>query len=125
MGSRNIPRDEWLTELDNFSRQHEGWIVRVRIKDQAGHERTEVVDLPLQGVSADSPRSRALDVIVGDNNQGHVTHEVDDPVTIAVETTDEGAERGLTIRSRDGSTVTVEFRTPMRPEDVDSWPRRS
>ena len=50
-----------------------------------------------------------------------MTHVVD-PVDVAIDTTDEGAERGLRIRAADGSTTTVEFRSPMRAIDVDGMP---
>ena len=123
MASRNIPRDHWHEELDSFSRQHEGWIVRVRVTDPQGHQLIEARDLPLRGVSADSPENDSLAVIVGERPDDHLTHEIEHPVDVAIEATDEGAERALTIRSRDGSTTTVEFRTPMRPQDVDGWPR--
>jgi hypothetical protein len=119
MTTREIPRDQWREQLDSFSRQHEGWIVRVEITDADGQRRTEARDLPLQGVSADSPRSDAVAITVGQSPDDHVTHEVSQPVGIAIEQTDAGAERGLRIRARDGSTTTVEFRSPMKAEDVD------
>ena len=28
---REIPRDEWAGFLDSFSRQHEGWLVRLEV----------------------------------------------------------------------------------------------
>ena len=124
MGSREIPREQWRQELDSFSRQHEGWIVRVDVTGADGKTRTEAHDLPLQGVSADSPRTSGVAIIVGQDPDDHVTHEVADPVGIAIDQNDQGAERALTIRASDGSTTTVEFRTPMRPEDVDGMPSR-
>ena len=82
----------------------------------------EARDLPLQGVSTDSPRSDGVAISVGQSPDNHVTHEVSNPVTIAIERTEAGAERALRIRARDGSTTTVEFRSPMRPEEVDGIP---
>jgi len=122
MSTRDIPRDRWREELDSFSRQHEGWIVRVRVTDPLGHEHTEARDLPLQGVSVDSPKNDSVAVIVGERPDDHLTHEIENPVTVAIEATEEGAERALKIGSRDGSMTTVEFRTPMRPQDVDGLP---
>ena len=119
MSTREIPREQWRQELDSFSRQHEGWIVRVRVTDPDGHTQTEARDLPLQGVSADSPRTDGVAIIVGRAPDDHVTHEVPNPVTIAIEQSDSGAERALRIRAGDGSTTTVEFRSAARAEDVD------
>ena len=121
--TRKIPRDEWCTELDAFSRQHEGWIVSVEVSGSDGKRQTEAHDVPLIGVSCDAPATDRVDIMVGTHPQNHVTHVVE-PVDVALETTDVGAERGLRIRAADGSTTTVEFRTPMRPEDVDGMPSR-
>ncbi len=40
-------------------------------------------------------------------------------MNITVEQTDTGAERALRIRGGDGTTATVEFRSPMRTDEVD------
>jgi hypothetical protein len=121
--TRNIPRNQWREELDSFSRQHEGWIVRVDVADADGTVRTEARDLPLQGVSADAPQTNRVDIMVGERPGDHVTH-VADATDLTIETTDAGAERGLRIRAADGSTTTVEFRSPMRAVDVDGMPSR-
>lgn len=121
---RSIPREQWREELDSFSRQHEGWIVRIEVADADGRIRTEARDLPLQGVSADSPQSERLAIMVGERSDRHLTHEIVSPTKVAIELTDAGAERGLTIEAGDGSTTTLEFRSPIRPEDVDGMPRR-
>jgi hypothetical protein len=116
--TRNIPRNEWRGELDSFSKQHEGWIVSVTVAGADGAVQTEARDLPLQGVSADSPANSRVDIMIGERPKSHVTHVVD-PVDVAINVTDEGAERGLRIRAADGSTTTVEFRSPMRAAEVD------
>jgi len=118
MTTREIPRERWREELDSFSRQHEGWIVRVDITE-SGQTRTEARDVPLYGVSVDNPRKDAIAVVVGHEPVDHVTHEVMRPVAVSIEQTDSGAERALRIRADDGSTTTVEFRSPMRPDEVD------
>jgi hypothetical protein len=124
MASRDIPRDRWRDELDSFSRQHEGWIVRVEVIGPDGQVRTEARNLPLQGVSADSPHSDRVAIMIGERPDAHVTHEVVKPVAVEIEQTDAGAERGLKIQAADGSTTRVEFRSPIRPEEVDGMPSR-
>ncbi len=119
MAEREIPRDQWRDELDRFSRQHEGRIASLEVVEAGGTRRTEAANLPLQGVSADSPQSSRVDIMIGEQTDDHLTHEVSDPVTIAIDQTDAGAERALRIRSRDGSTVSVEFRSPLRANQVD------
>jgi hypothetical protein len=119
--TKNIPRDDWRGELDSFSRQHEGWIVSVTVAGADGAVHTEARELPLQGISADSPANNRVDIMIGEQSTSHVTHVVE-PVDVAIDVTDEGAERGVRIRARDGSTTTVEFRSPMRAADVDGTP---
>jgi len=124
MSTRDLPRDSWRTELDSFSRQHEGWLVRVSVTDPDGRTRTEARDMPLQGVSMDDPANDRVAVIVGREAGDHVTHEIERPVSIVIDVNADGAERAVRIRADDGSTTDVEFRSPTRPEDVDGMPAR-
>jgi hypothetical protein len=115
---RDIPRDGWKDELDSFSRQHEGWIVSVETRTGDGSVAVQAHDAPLRGVSLASPSGDAVAVSVGAVD-GVLTHEVCDATALKLELTKDGAERALVIDSGDGSTTTVQFRSPMRPEDVD------
>jgi hypothetical protein len=110
MQPREIPRTEWRTELDQFSREHEGCLARVEVISSDGHPRIAADNLPLQGVSADSPTSDAIAVVVGDEPNDHLTHEVADPVSIAMEEAESGDDNGVRIRAADGTTVHVECR---------------
>ncbi len=125
MTIRDIPRDQWRDELDNFSRQHEGWAVSLKIDQPGGRTAVEAHDLPLQGVSPAAPHSSDIAIEIG-NRPSHITHEVRDAKRVSVETTGDGAERALLIEAKDGSTARVEFRSPLRPEDVNgtAGPRR-
>src|SRR5437763_9328126 len=121
MSIRKIPRESWRDELDSFSRQHEGWIVSLTVKQPGGDRATEAHDLPLQGVSPASPHSNDIAITVGAGSK-HLTHEVHNPTGLALDLTEEGAKRALLIHGRDGTTTSVEFRSPMRPEEVDGLP---
>ena len=124
MRTIEITRAEWPAFFDSFSRQHEGWIVRVEVTGPDGQVRTEARNLPLQGVSADSPQNDRVAIMIGERPDAHVTHEVVKPVAVEIEQTEAGAERGLKIQAADGSTTRVEFRSPIRPEEVDGMPSR-
>jgi hypothetical protein len=121
MTIRDIPRDSWRTELDSFSRQHEGWIVSLTIRQPSGVSLVEARDLPLQGVSAASSQSDDIAIVIGDRSN-QISHEVHDATDLALDVTKEGAERALLIHARDGTITSVEFRSPMRPEEVDGFP---
>jgi len=118
---QEVPQSRWREELDSFSRRHEGWIVSIKTRSADGQVATQAHDLPLQGVSADSPRSKDVAIVVG-KSDGGLMHEVHDPLAVAIELSNDRAERALIIDSRDGKTTTVEFRSPMRPEEVDGVP---
>jgi hypothetical protein len=117
-----IPRHQWREELDSFSRSHKGWIVRVAVTERDGPSHTEARDTPLQGVTADFNRIPTIAVMVGDRPDTHLTHRVTNPKELEFEQTEAGAISALVVRSDDGTKTTVEFRSPMRPEDVDGLP---
>jgi hypothetical protein len=121
MTVRTIAQESWYAELDSFSRQHEGWLVSVKTRGLDGRVAIEARDLPLQGVSRGAPDSSDISILVGDQRT-HLSHDVRDPVSVKVELTANQAERALIIDSRDGTTTTVEFRSPMRPDEVDGLP---
>jgi uncharacterized protein DUF5335 len=124
MSSRLIPRDHWRQELDSLSRSHEGWIVRVAVTKPGGQSQIEVHDTPLQGVAAELGREPVIAVMVGDRPDTHLTHQVKSPLELSLDQTETGAVSALRVRSGDGTTTAVEFRSPMRPEEVDGMPAR-
>jgi Family of unknown function (DUF5335) len=107
MTSRSIPRDRWRSELDAFSREHEGWRVDVRVCDASGQVRTEAHDVPLVGVSCDAPGSDRIAVLTGERTDDHLTHEIPNAVAIDLER-GTGAER-VSIRAADGSRTDLDF----------------
>lgn len=110
---------KWMSFLDGFSRQHEGWLASIEVSLPSG-KLTEVVDRGLRGVSIDhSDGKRRLYVAVGDAPDECLTHVVDTPTQIRFKRTRTGAHRGLDIVSADGSTTRVRFRSAMLPEMLD------
>ena len=53
MPSRDIPREDWVTFLDSFSRQHERWLVNVEVVTDGLGAHREIREKSLIGVSAD------------------------------------------------------------------------
>ena len=120
MGRREIPANAWRTELDGFSRQYEGWIVTVRVMKADGTSAIAACDLPLRGVGAVEPGGRDLLVTVGDADH-HLAHQIASATSVALDETPDGVQRALIVETPD-STTTIEFRSPMRPEEVDGLP---
>jgi hypothetical protein len=121
MTTREIAPDAWAAELDGFSRQHEGWIVSITTRTPDGRVAVGAHDLPLQGVSPVSPSSHDIAISVGDA-ANHLTHQVHDATAVRIDLTGDRANRALVIDARDGSTTSVEFRSPVRVEKVDGYP---
>ena len=123
MTIREIARRSWREELDTFSRQHEGWIVSITMRTASGDVAVAAHDVPLHGVSPASPSSEDIAISVG-SSRTLLTHEVHEPIAVQMELTADEADRALIIHGNDGTTTTIEFRSPMRPEEVDGVPAR-
>jgi len=121
MPSRDIPREQWMTFLDSFSRQHERWRVNVEVVTDGLGAHREVREKRLIGVSADlkSRDSSTISIIAGDRSDDHVNHIINGPTRVALEETEEGAHKGLRIEAADGETTLLLFRSPASPEAVD------
>jgi hypothetical protein len=115
---RLIARDCWTEELDRFSRQHAGWLVSIKTRMADGSVAVDAHDLPLQGVSSVSLDNSDIAMTVGDA-RNHLTHGVRDATAVRIDLTADAAERALVIDAKDGSTTILEFRSPIRVEEVD------
>jgi uncharacterized protein DUF5335 len=121
MDIRPLAQDSWAAELDGFSRRHEGWLVSINRRAPDGSVSAAARDVPLVGVSPMSRESNDIAVTVGDAHN-HLTHDVHDAIALRLELTADRAERALVIDAKDGSTTSIEFRSPIRVEEVDGLP---
>lgn len=121
MPSRDIPREQWATFLDAFSRQHERWLVTVEVVADGLGAHREVRDKSLVGVSADlkGRGSNTISIIAGDRPDDHLNHIINAPTRVALEETEEGAHKGLRIDAENDQTTLLLFRSPALPETVD------
>jgi hypothetical protein len=55
MFMREIPRDEWVAFFDSFSRQHDGWLstVEVREAEIGAQTQNQWLEKALMGITAD------------------------------------------------------------------------
>ena len=92
---QEIPRGEWLSFLDGFSRQHEGWLVTLEVP--AGHGRSEVEaeNLKLEGITPEySEGHDRISIALGNTPDDHLTHFVSDPIRVVFLETRPGSTRG-------------------------------
>jgi hypothetical protein len=121
MDTREIPRDEWRSFFDIFSRQHEGWLAKLEVVGQEldiQHQRRE---FPLKAISLTSTvdNSKAITIELGQSPEDHVKHAVIEPTHVWLLRTPEGANAALKIESADKTKTVLRFRSAVLPELVD------
>ena len=113
MTTQEIPRDEWKTFLNTFSRQHEGWLATLEILGAEIGAQQEARDLPLEGItvtsSTDVPEEIAISL--GKTPEDHVTHTIIKPSRIWLEQTSQEANAALEIESPDNVKTLLRFRS--------------
>jgi hypothetical protein len=120
MPTQEIPRDEWTTFLDTFSRQHEGWLSTLEILGTDIGAQQEVLNLPLEGISVSRENvPETIAISLGNDAEDHVTHTVTKPTRIWLEQTSEGANAALEIESEDEVKTLLRFRSALPADMVD------
>jgi hypothetical protein len=79
-------------------------------------------DLPFEGISDewDETEGNTITIMSGGEPSRHVSHRVKQPTKVILEKTAEGADAALEIKSKDGITTLLRFRSPVLPEMVDA-----
>jgi hypothetical protein len=119
--TKEIPRDEWLTFFDAFSRRHEGWLATVEVLGKEVGAQTEARELPLVGVTAElkGGEDDTVSIILGEAQEDHITHTVTRPARVRLEQTEGGADEALQVESGEGVMTLLRFRSAVLPEMVD------
>lgn len=122
MQTREIPKTEWTGFFDSFSRKHEGWLVNVEIFGPEIGAQVEQRQMALEGITDewDEVEGNTIMIMTDAKPEGHMTHSVTHPTTVSLEQTDEGADAALAIKSEDGTTTLLRFRSAVLPELVDA-----
>jgi hypothetical protein len=113
VNTKEIPRDQWESFLEEFSRDYEGQLVSVQVYgDGTGSSHVVARNLPFGGAAAGRPRdgdSSMISVMVGTDPSDHVEHIVTEPCRVRLESNGTG-QTALHIDAVDGSTTVVRFR---------------
>ena len=122
MKTKEIPRNEWQQVFNIFSRQHEGWLVTLEILGPEIGAQVEERGLAFQGIvnEGDEVQGNEILIMFGAKPDDHITHSISNPATVSLEQTDEGADAALAIKSADGVTALLRFRSAVLPETVDA-----
>jgi hypothetical protein len=121
MRTKEIPRDEWKTFFDTFSRQHEGWLATLEVLGSVIGAQQEARYLPLEGITATSKDTvrDTIAISLGKTQEDHVTHTITEPTRVWLEQTSEGANAALEIESADQVKTLLRFRSALPAEMVD------
>jgi hypothetical protein len=122
MKTKEIPRNDWPEFFDSFSRQHEGWLATLEVLGSEIGAQVEEHDLKFTGIvdEWDEIHGNQIVIMVGAKPQDHISHSINRPVQVLLEQTDEGADVALSIKSADGNTALLRFRSVILPELVDA-----
>ena len=122
MKTKEIPRNEWQKFFNSFSRQHEGWLVTLEILGSEIGAQVEERGLAFEGIvnEGDEVQGNEILMMFGAKPNDHITHSISNPATVSLEQTDEGADAALAIKSADGVTALLRFRSAVLPEFVDA-----
>jgi Family of unknown function (DUF5335) len=121
MSTREIPRNQWLTFLDQFSREHRAWLAIIERVRRGSPASVEALERPLASVVPHIAGSRVARIDIrlqSDSHKGEPIH-VDAPASIRVDETPEGVVRSLDIVDDDGESTRVRFRVAPLPETLD------
>ena len=121
MPTQEIPRGEWPTFLDRFSRQHEGWLATLEVLAIDIGAQEQARDLPFEGITATSrdSTSETIAISLGKTPEDHVTHTISEPTRVWLDQTPAGANAALEIESADKVKTLLRFRSALPADMVD------
>jgi len=122
MRTQEIPKNEWTIFFDSFSRKHQGWLVNLEIFGNEIGAQVEERELALEGITheSDEKEGNTIRIMTGVKADDHITHSITRPTQVSLEQTDEGADAALAMKSADGVTTLLRFRSAVLPELVDA-----
>lgn len=109
MHTLTIPREQWTARLDKLSQSFEGWLVSLDVIPRPNGRLREFHQIPLLGITAEPNGS--IVISVAEPTGEHVSHVIEAPTRVLLDTTDRGANAALEIESADGERAVLRFRS--------------
>ena len=105
MKTREVPRCEWSKFFDNLSRKQQGWEVTLEVLGPDIGDQVEERHMFLAGITAEvADGGDKIEIMIGENARGHVTHMITAPILVELQQTDLGVNSAIQIKSADGTT---------------------
>ncbi|MGA7615689.1 MAG: DUF5335 family protein [Thermoanaerobaculia bacterium] len=107
---REIPQQEWGRFFEDFTMQHDSWLVTA--ERARGNSMCDFEELPLEGITArvDPPQHNEIVVTVGKRPERHTRLVVPNPTTVRVDQ-ESGIDHSVEIETRSGQLTRLTFRT--------------
>jgi hypothetical protein len=113
MQTYEIPREQWPMAVTSFGEQHHRWRVSLDVLGAEIGAQPEVRELPLEGLSAEpEDKGGSISIFVERSLDDHLTHLIQNPVSILVEENDDGVD-AMQIEAADGTKTIVTFAPPV------------
>lgn len=119
MKTEEIPREQWDQLFHQFSFRHEGWLATLEIFTPDAGAQVEAHNIPFTGISLAGERGDAIVIDMHKTPSDHVSHVIQKPTRVLLQTTEAGAYAALEIEAEDDSRTLLRFRSAMPPELVD------
>jgi hypothetical protein len=119
MQTREVPREQWIRYFDDFSKNHEGWIVTVEVIGSDIGDQEEASGLPLVGVSADvKARENRIHLMVGGKPGVDVGRFIERPKHVWIKESKIPGDEAIEVESEDGIKTLLNFHH-VRPEETE------
>ncbi len=119
--TRQIPREEWVSFFDTFTRMHEGWLASLEVMAPELGDLVEIRNQPLVGITAEiHPAGRDAIVMLFGRPPAHLTHMIQRPTSVWLKQTAQGDDEALEIEAADAPTTLLRFRSFARSGEGDS-----
>ncbi len=112
MATRQIERGHWKQFLEEFSRSHEGRLVTVKAFGPGTGDHQEARELPFAGFEAETVGAGHIIVMLGTQQNDHVSHSVNAPVQIWHKSGQDEPDEVVELRSDDGVALIIKFSPP-------------
>lgn len=110
MRTREIPREQWIRYFDDFSKNHEGWIVTLEVVGSDIGDQEEAHGLPLVGITADvKARENRVVLIVGGKPDADVNRIIERPKQVWIKEPKIPGDEAIEVESEDGTITLLNF----------------
>ena len=110
-----IPRDQWQTYLEEFSKRNSGRPVNLEVLSEELGDQEEAQMLPFEGITLETKGSQAASVEImlggtGAADDRNLTHTVSQVRLIVPKVGADGREEALEIEAEDGTKIILVFK---------------